>query len=645
MILLRTSISARLATVVWILALLALSQPTVSRAATPTAELNRSLESLRDGAEFERQQSELELRRMGEEILPAVARWFSATGPANGSEAAPNANDRLYRFRLERILLQELDRFLDRLDSEYRALSLDERELSALRELETQVNAFERYRKELEAAQKEDPDVAQKLDKLLALETLEKAMATAKAPTEAETARLDALRKQRAEWLAADPGAEGRWSPLLELARRLDPLAATRQLSELDRMRSSELAERVSERQPLVKKMRQELDSIGLIGYNRIIARYPHAAENLVEFYRELLTLGLTRFGEEIIGDDVPRETFDRVRYHQGLIWSWQAAAETETAKTPTELSPAARLVERHLTAVLADLRDPETIVEERAAEELFLLGRAGFKALKQELERAKASGADASRDDGSRGRGTERLSFLGHLLRWRVRPTTYAEFGIEFRDFPGLPFRERRRRVFDYARVARERAVPTLRAIVTDDDLEKSFFIKLAAAKALAGLRDLTGYSFLLEKHPDMTLKKPEVSRDLIVIQAYGMIRAKEYAKAVEELQRVLNEDPFDFAANYHAAFAYLLLRNYPKAIHHFDVARRIRPQDHLTLYNLACAYALAGDMLEKALDALTAAADAGFTDYQHIEKDPDLESLRGAARYRELIERLKQE
>jgi tetratricopeptide (TPR) repeat protein len=213
----------------------------------------------------------------------------------------------------------------------------------------------------------------------------------------------------------------------------------------------------------------------------------------------------------------------------------------------------------------------------------------------------------------------------------------------MDFEDYPRLSFREKRQRLFDYAHAAEADAIPTLRAIVKDDQLEPSFFVKLAAAKALAGLRDMWGYNFLIVTHPDLTLKKPEVSRELLIIQGYEHIRDKNYQRAVEDLQKILDEYPFDFRANYHIAFAYLLLKNYAKAIHHFEIARRVNPQDQLTLYNLACAYALAGGKSAEALEALEASVKAGFDDHEHIERDPDLDSLREDQRYRQLIERMK--
>ena len=254
----------------------------------------------------------------------------------------------------------------------------------------------------------------------------------------------------------------------------------------------------------------------------------------------------------------------------------------------------------------------------------LYLLGERGRHALAAKIE---TEGPEAER--------THR--FLAQLLRWRLRPRVQAKVGIDFGDYQGLEFRDRRRKVFAFAHAASEDAIPTLRALITDDALEPSFFVKLAAAKALAGLMDMYGFNYLLARHPDMTLKKPEVSREILIIQGFQHIRESNYQQAVEEPRKVLDEYPFDFRANYHIAFAYLLLKNYPKAIHHFEVARRINPQDQLTLYNLGCAYALNGQKRE-AVEALERSVESGFDDHEYIEQDKDFDSIREEPGYREL-------
>ncbi|MFW6108501.1 MAG: TPR end-of-group domain-containing protein, partial [bacterium] len=62
--------------------------------------------------------------------------------------------------------------------------------------------------------------------------------------------------------------------------------------------------------------------------------------------------------------------------------------------------------------------------------------------------------------------------------------------------------------------------------------------------------------------------------------------------------------------------------------------------PEDPTALYNAACACAQMG-RTDKALDFLQQAVEQGFVNFPHIEQDPDLESLRDEAAYRQLFAR----
>ncbi len=53
------------------------------------------------------------------------------------------------------------------------------------------------------------------------------------------------------------------------------------------------------------------------------------------------------------------------------------------------------------------------------------------------------------------------------------------------------------------------------------------------------------------------------------------------------------------------------------------------LAPEDFLARYNLACSLALAG-RADEAIDALSRAILLGYDDLDHMESDPDLESLR---------------
>ncbi len=136
--------------------------------------------------------------------------------------------------------------------------------------------------------------------------------------------------------------------------------------------------------------------------------------------------------------------------------------------------------------------------------------------------------------------------------------------------------------------------------------------------------------------------VKIPGVARELAILKGSQLTEEKRYAEAIDEFKKILDESPYDFQANYWIGFAYLLMKNYAKAILHFEIARRVQPGDQLTLYNLACAYSL-DHQLDKAIEALDASVKAGFLDHRHMEADPDLAFIRSDPRYREIIERAR--
>ena len=62
------------------------------------------------------------------------------------------------------------------------------------------------------------------------------------------------------------------------------------------------------------------------------------------------------------------------------------------------------------------------------------------------------------------------------------------------------------------------------------------------------------------------------------------------------------------------------------------------LQPEDFLARYNLACSLARAG-RLEEAIDALSRAVLLGYDDLDHMESDPDLESLHAHPDFQALL------
>ena len=62
------------------------------------------------------------------------------------------------------------------------------------------------------------------------------------------------------------------------------------------------------------------------------------------------------------------------------------------------------------------------------------------------------------------------------------------------------------------------------------------------------------------------------------------------------------------------------------------------LQPDDFLARYNLACSLARAG-RAEEAIDSLSRAVLLGYDDLDHMESDPDLESLRAHPDFQALL------
>jgi len=66
-----------------------------------------------------------------------------------------------------------------------------------------------------------------------------------------------------------------------------------------------------------------------------------------------------------------------------------------------------------------------------------------------------------------------------------------------------------------------------------------------------------------------------------------------------------------------------------------------RLRPNDSVAHYNLACSHSLLG-LVDEALEVLQKAVDLGYADYVHMRSDKDLNNIREHPRYKEIAGRL---
>ncbi len=68
-----------------------------------------------------------------------------------------------------------------------------------------------------------------------------------------------------------------------------------------------------------------------------------------------------------------------------------------------------------------------------------------------------------------------------------------------------------------------------------------------------------------------------------------------------------------------------------------------KLQPEEPVVFYNLACSYSLL-NRVDEALAAVKKAIALGYTDFEHMGRDRDLENLFKDNRFREYLTRLKE-
>lgn len=66
-----------------------------------------------------------------------------------------------------------------------------------------------------------------------------------------------------------------------------------------------------------------------------------------------------------------------------------------------------------------------------------------------------------------------------------------------------------------------------------------------------------------------------------------------------------------------------------------------KLRAEDPLTWYNLACTYSLL-NRLDESAEALRRAVALGYTDLDYLRRDPDLGNLRRSPKFRDVLDSL---
>lgn len=115
----------------------------------------------------------------------------------------------------------------------------------------------------------------------------------------------------------------------------------------------------------------------------------------------------------------------------------------------------------------------------------------------------------------------------------------------------------------------------------------------------------------------------------------------ADGYQTALEVVERHMDLNPDDPRAATMRAVALCHLGRPEEGLRWAREALEIDPEDAGVRYNVACLYALEGK-IDEAITCLEEAIEVGFGNREWLERDPDIESLRGDPRFAELMARI---
>ena len=266
-------------------------------------------------------------------------------------------------------------------------------------------------------------------------------------------------------------------------------------------------------------------------------------------------------------------------------LWIPAALLAGEAPATPT---PAARThaKDEQIARLVADLSSGKYELRETATAALIELGAPALPAL------AKAANSEDPE-------AAWRAAAAARMINWGVTPALWSRLGDLIEQFEKTDATERERIVRIVRTCADEQAIPVLRQVLRK---EQDDYVKQAAAVMLADLGS-AGLAVLVEEN--------------VPIAGLG------------------RQDP---RVHLMLGNSFLSEKNYRRAEHHYQKVLDAEPDNQIALYNMACVKAIEKDSA-KAIEWLQKAIDAGYDDFEWMEKDTDLDNIREDEQYKELV------
>ncbi len=120
------------------------------------------------------------------------------------------------------------------------------------------------------------------------------------------------------------------------------------------------------------------------------------------------------------------------------------------------------------------------------------------------------------------------------------------------------------------------------------------------------------------------------------------GNIRDENIDNALKEFSVAIQKDPNYAEAYSNRAATYMQQKKFNKAEEDLRRAKELAPDSPFVRYNYASLHSLKGDV-DLALDEIDAALTKGFSDYDALRRDPDLDNLRKHPEFRKILEKHK--
>lgn len=145
---------------------------------------------------------------------------------------------------------------------------------------------------------------------------------------------------------------------------------------------------------------------------------------------------------------------------------------------------------------------------------------------------------------------------------------------------------------------------------------------------------KSVEDYDWLLEKYPDWI--------EICYLRCLPNGYLENYSQVIEDCNRVLSATPDFLPALVNRGIAYNKTNQLDAAMADYKKAIGIDSKHAVVHYNMGCIYAVNGD-IQSALTSLESAFQNGFSDFDELMKDDDLQSLRDNTQFQALIEKYR--